>query len=151
MHTRGRRGDTMVAAGISGTTHAHAGQTAARLAIKFSSWNHPCTRGADLGALNIEPRTGEPPMHTRGRHEGVRKGAVQTGNHPCTRGADQHDFLTVDQLAEPPMHTRGRLGVSCYKVFWHGTTHAHAGQTVFPLAPNSVERNHPCTRGADAC
>ena len=67
MHTRGRRGDTMVAAGISGTTHAHAGQTAARLAIKFSSWNHPCTRGADLGALNLEPRTGEPPMHTRGR------------------------------------------------------------------------------------
>ena len=116
MHTRGRRGDTMVAAGISGTTHAHAGQTAARLAIKFSSWNHPCTRGADLGALNIEPRTGEPPMHTRGRHEGVRKGAVQTGNHPCTRGADQHDFLTVDQLAEPPMHTRGRRLLTRYNV-----------------------------------
>ena len=151
MHTRGRRGDTMVAAGISGTTHAHAGQTAARLAIKFSSWNHPCTRGADLGALNIEPRTGEPPMHTRGRHEGVRKGAVQTGNHPCTRGADQHDFLTVDQLAEPPMHTRGRPREYRKRTRTAGTTHAHAGQTQRPISRVCAARNHPCTRGADAC
>ncbi len=32
-----------------------------------------------------------------------------------------------------------------------GTTHAHAGQTLFRYKDSRAAGNHPCTRGADAC
>ena len=47
------------------------------------------------------------------------------------------------------MHTRGRLLNARIYRYVIGTTHAHAGQTGTHLHTCTVQRNHPCTRGAD--
>ena len=67
MRTRGRLGAGQLEDLLGGTTHAHAGQTIKIRIVWVLTWNHPCTRGADLRrpGSNLEP--GEPPMHTRGR------------------------------------------------------------------------------------
>ena len=49
------------------------------------------------------------------------------------------------------MHTRGRQANGGGLVRVCGTTHAHAGQTLIQHRVVTEYRNHPCTRGADAC
>ena len=67
MHTRGRRKVLGLKRNSSGTIHAHAGQTRCAIGLSPCSRNHPCTRGADTGALIGFHLRWEPSMHTRGR------------------------------------------------------------------------------------
>ena len=47
------------------------------------------------------------------------------------------------------MRTRGRLKVPAPINMEHGTTHAHAGQTLGETTEHPAPWNHPCARGAD--
>ena len=171
MHTRGRR--ILISGSLIGvgTTHAHAGQTTVDPNNGYQRRNHPCTRGADIRDPTAPLDAAEPPMHTRGRPSSRMPAAAGLGtthahagqtssccfvygggwNHPCTRGADSPSGGHYQAQTEPPMHTRGRRAVSIASKPSDGTTHAHAGQTPSPTKWPKTCRNHPCTRGADAC
>ena len=150
MHTQGKLSTIGLGSTPLATTHAHAGQTDAFSARIFWSWNHPCTRGADIIVSVYSFCQREPPMHTRGRrglgcscvdvagtthaHAGQTSrealAAFMYRNHPCTRGADACFPVSDDDVREPPMHTRGRRDAGGREHHHPGTTHAHAGQTL---------------------
>ena len=90
-------------------------------------------------------------MHTWDRQHGLLWHRHILGTTHAHAGQTRSKKLNCEILEEPPMHTRGRHWEGSTDQENPGTIHAHAGQTPYNTGYAVRCRNHPCTRGADAC